>query len=327
MRSPFEAVFAVAAACTLVGSACGGATPSGKPPVAPAGNTLLSEVARRCARVAACADSHDASQFRDPSTCVDWWLVNVNDERPLADCVMHANTCAAVHACTHEREDRAAAAYCVAHPGVFSACDGSRFISCEGDQGQESTVVDCAALGGTCGQTDSGGLVVRGCISSRLCPAGAPERRCDGDSLIGCEGGIVERSACTKGTHCVAGPDENGAPSASCEAAGAVRCTSSSTARCEGDVAVACVVNGRYPGVHKTSCADYGLTCAMRSGRTSCVSKNPAACAVGSPARCDGEELVFCAAGTETHVSCKDIGLAGCAAEGKGPSAACRSIE
>jgi hypothetical protein len=324
VRSPFDIARSVAVTVVVVGLACGGTPATVKPADSPKNNTLLSEVANRCARIVSCADSHDASQFRDPSTCVDWWLVNVNAERPLADCVMRATTCPAVHACTHEHEDRTAAAYCAAHPGVFSACDGKRFISCEGDQGQESTLVDCATLGGTCGQHDNGGLVVRGCVSPSVCPPNAPERRCEGDALIGCEGDIAERSVCSKGTHCRAAPDENGSPSASCEVDGATRCTSASMARCEGDVAVACVVNGRYPGVHRTSCADYGLTCAMRSGRTSCVSKNASACTVGSPARCMGDDLDFCAAGTELRVSCKELGFIGCAADGKGPSAACR---
>ncbi len=326
MRSPFDGALILATAAFAVVSACGGATPSTNLPRAPEGNSFLADAANRCARVSSCADVHDASQFRDPSTCVDWWLVNVNDERPLADCVMRANDCAAVHACTHEREDRAATDFCVSHPRVFSACDGTRFISCEGDEGQESTLVDCATLGGTCGQIDGGGLVVRGCISERACPAGSPERRCAGDALIGCESGIASRVSCTKGTRCVASRDENGNPTASCEAEGSIRCTSASTARCEGDVAVACVVNGRYPGVHRTSCTDYGLTCAMRGGRTSCVSPTPA-CAVGGPARCDGDDLVFCAAGQEARIGCKSLGFLSCAADGKGPSAACRSIE
>ncbi len=326
MRSPFDWFLATASVAASLVIACGAATAVPKAERSMTANALLADVAQRCARVVACADSHDASQFRDPSTCVDWWLVNANDERPLADCVMHATTCSAIHACTHARQDEGATAYCSAHPAMFSACDGTRFISCEGDDGRESTLVDCATLGGTCGQINNGGLVVRGCVSSRACPALAPERRCENGALVSCDNGIAERSLCTTGTRCVPGTDENGAPTASCEATGAVKCTSTSMAKCEDDVAVACVVNGRYPGLHRTNCADYGLTCAMRGTRTSCVSRE-ATCAVGSPARCDGDAIVFCAAGHETHVSCKEMGFASCGPGAKGPSAACHSIE
>jgi hypothetical protein len=317
---------AVVVSVVLFAVACGSAKKGPEPPRPGATPSLLDDLGRRCALVVSCSDVHDASQFRDPAACVDWWLVNEQDEKPLADCMMHATTCAAVHACTHESADRAAAAYCLAHPSVFSACDGTRFISCEGDEGRESTLVDCAGLGGTCVEQSEAGLVVRGCASPRLCPAGAPERRCEAGALVSCEAGIVERRACPRSTRCVARPDENGTPSATCEAEGAIRCTSAASTTCKGDVAFACVVNGGYAGLHRTNCADYGLVCAMRGARSSCVSAGPAACSAG-PARCDGDALVFCAAGREMRVSCKSLGLGECSVDAKGPVAACRTAD
>ncbi len=284
--------------------------------------TDVSRIAKQCALVASCSDQHDSSAFRTPHGCVDWYVVNARDEAPLADCVMRATSCTDVVRCTHERADGLAETFCKAHPGVLSACDGNEFLSCEGESSAESTAVDCAALGGTCGEHKTAGLVERGCISARLCPQGAPEHRCDGDVVIDCQDGIADKNACPRGSRCTSGKDENGAPTAHCRSTSGRECSLVGSAFCEGDTAYACVQNGRFAGLHSADCAALGLACTMRSGRVACVKRGEAECAP-SPASCIGDDLRFCAAGESFHVSCKELGFSGCDSAGGGGEALC----
>jgi hypothetical protein len=305
--------------------ACAGAAST--PPsatVAPiAAAAPVERVARQCALVASCSDEHDSSSLRTPQACVDWYLVNARDEAPLSECMMKAKNCAAVEACTHARSDAVAEEYCKAHPGVLTACDGSRLISCQGEGAAESVATDCASLGGTCGERRQSGLVERGCVSPQLCPDGAPDHRCDGEgAVIDCSMGIAERDTCPPSSRCVADHDESGAPTARCRSASGRDCTMGGAAFCEGDVAYACVQSGRFRGLHSADCGAFGLACSVRSGRVVCTRRGEAACTAGA-ASCAGDELVFCAAGQPLRVSCKDLGFAGCDPAGGGGEALC----
>ncbi len=282
----------------------------------------ITDVAKECALVASCADQHDSSIFRTPQACIDWYFVNAHDEAPLADCVMKAHSCADVSHCTHDRADGLAESFCRAHPGVLSACDGNEFLNCEGDQSAESTAIDCASFGGTCAEKKNAGLVERGCASSKLCPQGAPEHRCDGDAVVDCEDGIADEKECARGSHCAAGKDENGAPTAHCQSASGHECSIGGSAFCEGDVAYACVQNGRFAGLHSADCGALGLACTLRAGRVACVRRGSAECASG-PATCSGDDLRFCASGESFRVSCKELGFTGCDPSGGGGEALC----
>jgi len=253
---------------------------------------------------------------------VDWYTVNARDEAPLADCVMSAKSCADMTTCTHARADAVAATFCKAHPGVLTTCEGSELLTCEGDGSDESTALDCSTLGGTCGERKTGGLVVRGCVSARLCPQGAPEHRCDGDAVIDCDEGIADKNACPPGSRCVAGTDVYGAPSARCRSASGRECTIGGGAFCEGDVAYVCVQNGRFAGLHTADCGALGLGCAVRAGHVSCVRRGPPACPP-EPATCVSGALRFCASGELFQVSCKELGFAGCDPAGGGGEALC----
>jgi hypothetical protein len=308
--------------------ACAGATFHGPEAATadPAGS-VLARIAKQCALVASCADEHDSSVFRTPEACVDWYAVNARDEAPLADCVMSAKSCADMTTCTHARADALAETFCKAHPGVLTTCDNDSLFTCEGEGSDESTVLDCRTLDGTCGERQTGGLVIRGCISPRLCPAGAPEHRCEeAATVIDCEDGVAERNACPKGSRCVSGTDAYGAPTARCRLASGRECTIGGGAFCEGDVAYVCVQNGRFAGLHMADCGALGLGCAVRSGHVSCVRRGPPACSP-EPATCapKSDELRFCAAGEPFHVSCTALGFAGCDPAGGGGEALCTS--
>ncbi|CAN5471021.1 hypothetical protein BH09MYX1_BH09MYX1_11620 [soil metagenome] len=303
--------------------ACAG-SPGPNGPVVPASSAWRAALGRGCTRIASCSDPHDPSTFRSFAACVDWWLVNDEAERPLADCVMRASTCEDVERCTHPPGDAGAETFCRAHPGTLSSCDGARFVTCEADRPEESVAADCNRLGATCGEVRREGLVVRGCISKTMCPDDAPALRCDGEqSLVDCTGGVVERRACPVGTRCHQAVDGDGERSADCESTTGKRCGVPGSAFCDGDRAVACVQNGRYTGMHVGECGRFGLTCAMRAGRSYCVRKDDAGCAA-RPATCSGDDLRFCAAGEEMSVSCKELGFSGCDPTGAGTEGACK---
>ncbi len=308
--------------------ACAGASKGGSPNAksATTDDSPVARAARHCAIIASCADEHDSSVFRTPQACVDWYLVNSRDEAPLADCMMRAKDCASVEACTHARPDAVAEEYCKAHPGALTTCEGNRFISCEGEGATESVAVDCASVGGTCGERRQSGLVERGCISERLCPSGAPEHRCDGESaVIDCDDGIAERNVCPPNSRCVTDHDDNGAPTARCRSAAGRDCTMGGAAFCEKDVAYACVQNGRFRGLHAADCGAFGLACVVRSGRVYCAQRGEASCSAASAASCEGDQLSFCAAGQSFRVSCTQLGFAGCDPSGGGGEALCAS--
>jgi len=308
--------------------ACAGASspPAAKPAPPQIDDSPLGRVARQCTKIASCPNEHEASAFRAPQACVDWYLVNAQSEAPLAECMMRAKDCAEALACTRESADAVAERYCKAHPGALTACDGNHLISCEGEGAEESVATDCAAIGGTCGERRPGGpvgIAERGCLSERMCPPGAPEHRCDGESaVIDCNDGIAQRNVCPPGSRCAADRDESGAATAQCRAASGRECTMGGAAFCEGDVAFACVQSGRFRGLHSADCGAFGLGCVVRSGRVFCAPRGEAPCAAGA-ASCSGDDLAFCAAGQSFRVSCKQLGFAGCDPSGGGKEALC----
>jgi len=300
--------------------ACGEDKPAEVPKIQGLGADA-NAIARQCARIASCADAHDPAHLRNPSSCVDWWLVSTNAEQSAVECLQSVKTCADLAQCTHEKRDRGAVAFCTAHPGVLGTCDGTRLYNCS-DEAEESSAVDCAAFGGSCiEQRVAGGLVVRGCTSAKLCPQNAPISRCDGTAIVRCEDGIAERRECPRGTRCVHVEEQ-----ASCEGEPAQdraqRCSKPGFAACEGNRVAFCTLVGRDAWLRTTDCPRWGnMTCALQNGRANCVS-NGGTCT--GPARCDGADLLFCAANSEVRVSCKDLGFARCDPAAQAQQAACR---
>ncbi|MGH7331063.1 MAG: hypothetical protein ACREJX_22165, partial [Polyangiaceae bacterium] len=214
-------------------AACGGSKPVALSPkiahtTPPQG---FAQVTSMCAKITSCARPYDAPEFRDPSACVDHLLLR-GTEDPKTACLAKSKSCKDVSQCVHGDADAVAGAFCSSHPGVLSACDGRHFVTCA-DPAEDSTVVDCGKLGGTCSENRlEGGLVVRGCTSQTLCPAGAPETRCDGErALIACRDGLVDRAICKPGNRCTAHHDPDG-ESAACAPASAGRCTGEGSGEC-----------------------------------------------------------------------------------------------
>lgn len=307
------------------------APPVSAPPPPPipltAGGTpeWLDEAAARCARIASCSHAHDAPRLRDPSACIDWWIARVRSKtEPIHTCLLDAKTCDDVGVCVREPGNRRAAEYCAAHRGVMTACDGDALVSCSSDDAEESALLDCASLAGKCEERRTGGLVVRGCFSPKLCPPGAPDERCDGPgAIVSCHDGAAERVACGPGTRCDQHREGNGELSATCEPiAGHAHCSELGARHCQGDVLVECVVHGHFGDVRVSPCKELGLRCAGSGARAACVIDRALECEAG-PARCDGESLAFCAAGRMLKVSCGGLGLGPCDPDALGPAAAC----
>lgn len=291
------------------------AAPAPPPPKDPPG---LARIASSCARVSACAHTHDPSRFRDPGACVEWWVSETPD--PLRQCLSAATTCDQVATCMHGGGDAKAAAFCTARPGVVSGCDGDRLVSCGDDAGHESNVVDCAAMGATCKELKTAGLVVRACFSPQKCPAGAPDTRCDGSgAVISCRGGAYERVVCRAGTTCLERRDDLGDPGASCEPPNRHLCDARGSRRCEDDRLVECSAGK----AKVTECAASGLRCAGLGPRAGCYVPDGVECDASMLPRCDGASIAFCAAGRITKVACASLGLRSCDPAGQGPMAAC----
>ncbi len=307
-------------------------TPAAAHADATAARASVTEVARTCARITSCGRMHDPTRLRDPSACVDWWLqfVAVAGERPLHDCVHNARSCADVDACTKPPGDERARAACRTagrggHIGREngSFCDGKLLVTCNDDDPAQSSVVDCATMNATCGESrGAGGLVTRACLAPSVCPPDAPEARCDGTrAILTCNDGAVARVACPAGFRCDDMRDE-GRASASCAPPEDVRCATAGGRTCEDDTLVDCVAHGHFRAVGITDCRARGLVCAGTGEGSRCAVSRDAACNGRAP-RCEGNTLVFCAAGMEARMPCTEAGFAGCDADAHGSDAAC----
>jgi len=295
-------------------------------PIAPAVPApSIMPVASACARVVSCSHAHDPPRLQNPSVCVDWWVSHGSDPEGDVACLTAATDCAGVERCLHGAGDARAAAYCAAHPGTLTACDGSDRIACGDDDVAESTRTDCAAIGATCAQVSAGGgLVSSACVSQKLCPPEVTRARCDGPgAVLSCRDGAVERVPCTDGTHCLEHAHGDGTEFAMCEGDGHVACDAVGT-RCEGDRLVACEAHGHYSHSRETDCAAVGLTCSKGSAGAACVAR-AAQCASG-PARCEGDALAFCAAGRPVKVSCPRLGFGSCDPDARGLEAGCAGM-
>jgi len=304
----------------FVVAACGAQEPPAKPPpAAPAPNdpAIIGKAANACARVSACTRPQDAPRFRDPGTCVEWWVGSESDA--LRKCLEGANGCEAVSACMHGGGDAKAAAFCAQRQGVVSGCDGDRLVSCGDDNQLEANVTDCAAIGGTCKEVKSaGGLVLRACSSPSKCPAGAPDVRCDGaQTVISCRDGAYERVTCRPGTTCEERRDEAGDALASCELPGRRRCNG--VRHCEDDRLVECE-RGKAKVI---DCVGQGLRCAGTGPRAGCYVPANVECDKEMLPKCEAGSVVFCAVGRLEKIACTSLGLGPCDPSAKGPFAAC----
>jgi hypothetical protein len=272
---------------------------AGAPPAGPALADRFDRAARACAVVTSCAHPHDPPRQREPSACVEAWLARAPaNVEPLETCLAAAVGCGQVDACVRGRRDDAAAAYCHAHPGARTGCEGNHLVTCSEDDPGESTSTDCAAFGARCGDSkQSGGLLARGCLSAVLCPAGAPEVRCDSPAaIISCHEGAVQRTTCAPPARCEERRGADGAVSAECEPSARRHC--------------------------ETDCAALGLVCDDRAEAAACVAPGARGCDKAPP-RCEGDALAFCAAGRRFRLVCRDLGFSACDPDAHGMEAAC----
>lgn len=309
------------ATAVVVSIACRG----GAPATAPELSVRLDRAARTCAKVASCAHPHDPPRERDPTACVDAWVARAAAEvGPFETCVAAAAGCEQVDVCLRARGDAVATAYCRAHPGARSGCDGNRLVSCSEDDPSESSATDCAGFGAACGDSQAGGLLTRACLSPTLCPAGAPEVRCEGEHVIvGCRDGAVDRTACLGSAKCQEHRGPDGAPSAICEPPAHRHCDAVGKRWCEQGKLVSCLPHGPFGEASVADCAALGLACDEHAvAGPACVVPGPRGCEHAA-ARCDGDGLSFCAAGRRFRVACHDLGFGACDPDAHGVDAAC----
>jgi hypothetical protein len=294
---------------TLVVAACGGGEPPAKAPPAPEtpkDPPWLAPAARACALAATCSP-----RVPDPGTCVDQTTLRGQDA--LGKCLVAAKTCTDVDVCLRGGGDAKAAAFC-GERGVVSGCDGERLVSCA-DDAHDATVVDCAALGATCKENRAaGGVVTRGCFSAQKCPAGAPDARCEGNTVVTCQNGAVERTVCGPGTECAVRGTET-----ACVLPGGIACGLHGTRRCDRGRLVEC----RAGSAHVVDCAGMGLDCTGVGPRAACTVRTDMECNKDMLPKCEGSTLVFCAAGRLSKIPCASLGMGACDPAARGAKAAC----
>lgn len=296
-----------------IGVAC---QPATAPTTGDRDPSWFAAAARACALEASCAHGHQSSDTRDPGKCLAAWGAALSpsgaDERQ--ECMLHAKTCDAVKACSSPA-DRAAIAFCRAHPGTTTACDGNARIEC-GDDADEAERVDCGTVSGRCeAVSHPGGLTESACVSRTLCPAGAKEGRCEGEStVVRCQDGAAERIACTRGHRCVARKDDDGIERAACEPEGTPRCSAPGARYCEGERLVACSGprGTEKSAVEVTDCAAAGLRCEGQGKAAGCYVRGKPDCSVDDPPVCDGGTMTFCALGRRVEIACATLGGRAC---------------
>lgn len=302
---PALALVAAAFACT----------PPEPPRPSVADPSWLGDAVRACALRASCAHGHESGDARDPARCVSAALVGrAAGASSVLGCMARASSCDAIHAC-EAAGDPSARAFCAAHPGQATGCDGNVRVEC-GDDANEAERTDCGTLGGTCRLIQHpGGLSENACVSEKLCPASAPESRCDGArAVLTCQDGAADRTVCPAGTTCRVRSETDGSSRASCEVDGAPRCSAPGARYCEGDRLVTCAgPRGNDKGtVEVSDCGSFGLRCDGEGKAAGCYVRGVPDCAAEDPARCDDGVLSYCAFGRRVRVACKDIGGASC---------------
>jgi hypothetical protein len=322
-----KAALASASLFVFVAAACGGSEPPPKPPAAappPQDPQRLGGVASACAKIASCTNASEAPRLRDPGACVDWFVGKYDPADPLQRCVEGAKGCDQVNACVHGAGDPKAVEFCAKRQGVVSGCDGDRLVSCGDASFAESYVVDCAKLGAACRETKAaGGVIVRGCFSPQKCPANAPEARCDGNAVLSCRDGAMERVECKPGTKCGERKDGSGEAIATCELPGRRRCDLLGSRRCEDDRLVECERGPAATRARVSDCSGLGLHCQGVGPRAGCYVAENVECDKEMLPRCEQGKLVFCAAGRVTRLACADLGLGPCNTRARGSMAAC----
>lgn len=293
----------------VVLAACGGKQPPANappPPEPPKDPAWLAAASRACVLASACSP-----RVSDPGACIERWIAHGDDA--LAKCLVAARTCANVDACLRGGGDARAATFC-GERGVVTGCDGERLVSCA-DDAHDALVVDCAALGASCKeQRAAGGVVLRGCHSAQKCPAGAPDARCEGNTIVSCQNGFVEHTVCGPGTECAVRGAE-----AACVLPGGAQCGLHGTRRCDHGRLVEC----EGGSARVVDCAAMGLDCTGTGPRAACTVKHDVECSKGMLPRCEGGSLVFCAAGRLSRVACSSVEMAGCDPGARGAKAAC----
>jgi hypothetical protein len=208
----------------------------------------------------------------------------------------------------------------------MTGCEGTTLVSCGADDAEESTSVDCAALGAKCEPLlQAGGLSTHACVDPARCPPELTKAWCSGPrDLVSCHDGEIEVTACSQGASCNEHADKDGEHVAMCETPGHASCPTPGKKRCDGSRLVECETHGHFAHEHTIDCASAGLTCGLSDHGAACTRPTPE-CEGGHPT-CDGKALVFCASGTLARVDCGDLGLGACEPDGRGPHATCRAL-
>jgi len=191
-------------------------------------------------------------------------------------------------------------------------CEGQTLVWCEGGAVRRH---DCAGDGRVCALESSS--VGYNCVAAPSppptsgCGGETYYGRCEGQTLVWCEGGAIKRHDCAAsgracalensdiGYNCVAAPSPP--PASGCGG-------ETYYGRCEGQTLVWC----EGGAVRRHDCAGDGRVCALESSSVgyNCVAASTGGC--GSETyygRCEGQTLVWCEGGAVQRYNCSAVGM------------------
>jgi hypothetical protein len=281
---------------------------------------------RLCALASSCNGT--SSLFNFGAECelisAEYALLNENTlgslEQPLSSelaCAAAATDCASLNACSGQKPADASACATSTTPH----CEGNLLVSCGANP---PTATDCTVSGMTCIQ----GSVTAQCAMG-ACDSASTKPSCDGDTLVRCEGGVLQSEFCSSGlitsTTCSGSGTTNNCSTHVGETCGVVggqaQCVGSGPAcdepsftnRCDGSVMVTCT-GGK---IGQFDCTKLGpqVTCRLASDGSAQCAGAGTQCDSTTPETCQNGVITYCMWGTVTTLDCKRYGLSGCATQ------------
>lgn len=282
-----------------------------------------------CALVLACRDVPMFPPAPDFAGCVTTLMDQlslpnaVNTSLAIRECGLSATSCKTLRACALKGADpKVCDGVATTSDSPIGKCDfDARAVTCW--RGKVLGVRNCGLADELCvvknGKAD--------CALASACPANVKEEwSCAGSRMVKCQDGKFLSIDCkVLNLACNTWTDEKGKHQVGCAPPSTPACKGDKYT-CSGNTAVGCA-NGREV---KVACAEAGMTCADPSAHGE---RTVGACELPAPPdpkkacdpkkfdpKCEGANMVYCAAGTVRSFPCKAIGANKCVVDkGSGP--------
>ena len=287
------------------------------PAIALAGQGLVKppaveDIEEMCALLIGCPDVPLSVPSQDLGECVRalWKELSTPDavkfSIPLRECGLRADSCkelrecglrgASADVCNGRGQDK-----------TMSFCDADgRAVTCS--KGKLVQVRDCPRFGEQCAAKSGGSTCTLGPCPADIPADGTPVCSKNKAKTLVCDSGKLLSFDCGAfGLTCTAGPD--GKPTCASEASPACE---KDLHKCDGDDHVGCV-GGHEVRVQCGKSSMKCLTAATKDSIGVCQPPEPdSACPPGTPSKCVGNNVQYCAGGKARNFFCKGLGFSKC---------------